>query len=375
MNPLQLDPLLPIVPLRGGAVFPGITNTISIGRRRSLAAAQAAVQKNGELLILVQHDASIEEPVEADLVPIGIIATVRDVLRAPQLGVQMLVELHRRVRFTNFTDNGEFLAGNYEELSLTDSKDQALFAKAVAHVEQYAEILGEVNRQVMSAMRNKESCGKLADYLGGLLSLPFDLEVELLQNPDGISRLNMVQQFLEKEIRIAEIRQSIQQDARESADKAQRDYLLREQMRSIRKELGEDEDNLIEELRKKIEDAGMPEEVHTRATEELKRLERQGQQSAEASVIRTYLEWLIEIPWNDTTEDNLDTKHVREVLDEDHYGLDDVKERIIEYVAVRKLAGPQMKGAIINLNGPPGVGKTSIATSVARAMGRKNDSH
>ncbi len=371
MTGTNQTPQLPIVPLRGGAVFPGITTTISIGRRNSLAAAQAAVQDGGKLLILVQYDSSVEEPGVEDVAPIGILATVRDVLRAPQLGVQMLVELHRRVSLTSFSADGDYLSGDFEELDRVDENDPSMVAKAIAYIEQYAEILGEVNRQVMNVLRGKETAGELADYLSGLLSLPFELELDLLQNLNGKARLQIVQDFLEKEIQIAEIRQSIQKNARESADKAQREYLLREQMRSIRKELGEDEDNLFEELRNKIEDAGMPEEVHTRATEELKRLERQGQQSAEASVIRTYLEWLIEIPWNDLTEDNLDTNHVREVLDEDHYGLKDVKDRIVEYVAVRKLAGPKMKGAIINLNGPPGVGKTSIATSVARALERK----
>jgi ATP-dependent Lon protease len=151
----------------------------------------------------------------------------------------------------------------------------------------------------------------------------------------------------------------------------QRDFLLREQMKVIRKELGEEGDSLFDELRRKIAEADMPEVVEKRALDELSRLEQQGQHAAEASVIRTYLEWLVELPWSALTEDNLDIAHVRQVLDEDHYGLDDVKDRIVEYVAVRKLTQNKMKGAIINLNGPPGVGKTSIATSVARAMGRK----
>ncbi|GAB4158222.1 MAG: endopeptidase La [Candidatus Promineifilaceae bacterium] len=364
--------LVPIVPLRGGALFPGVTTTISIGRRSSLAAAQAATQDDGQILILVQYSADVEDPDMADLVPVGVLANVRDVMRAPQVGVQMLAELQRRVRLVDITSSEPYLAGIYAEI--TDARDTAdleLMAQAIAHLEQYAELLGEVNRQVLSAMRTKRTSGELADYLAGLLNLPFELQLQLLTNTNGTERLQMMLTHLMQEIRIAEVKHSIQQDARQSADKAQRDYMLREQMKSIRKELGEDEENLIEELRSKIEDAHMPEEVHKRAMEELKRLERQGQHSAEASVIRTYLEWMIEIPWNTLTEDNMNTDHVRQVLDEDHYGLEDVKDRIVEYVAVRKLAGPNMKGAIINLNGPPGVGKTSIATSVARAMGRK----
>ena len=362
---------VPAVPLRGGAVFPGTTTTISIGRRTSLSAAQAAAAGDGKVLILVQYDAEIEDPVENDVVPIGILARVRDVLRAPQIGVQMLVELQERVRFTGFVPNEDFLVANYEPVVEDDNRDQTQLAEAIAYLEQFAEILGEMNRQVMAALRSKGSAGSLADYLAGLLTLPFELELDLLRDLDGASRLAKVREHLEREIQIAEIRQHIQQDARESAEGAQREFLLREQMRSIRKELGEDDDSLADELEARIEDAGMPEEVHKRAISELRRMERIGNNNAESSVIRTYLEWLVEIPWNVLTEDNLDTEHVRNVLDEDHYGLEDVKDRIVEYVAVRKLAGPEMKGAIINLNGPPGVGKTSIATSVARAMGRK----
>ncbi|MCP4424126.1 MAG: endopeptidase La [Chloroflexi bacterium] len=363
---------IPAVPLRGGAVFPGITTTISIGRRRSLAAAQAAVEQGGELLILVQYDAEVELPDKDDLAPIGVLATVRDILRAPHVGVQMLVELQRRVEFIGLGATEPYLMGQYIDLQETAGlKDETAVVQTIAYLEQYADTLGESNQQVMATTRSKRTSGELADYVAGLLNLPFDLELDLLKTVNGGERLNLVLDYLKNELKIAKVRQKIQTDARESAEKAQRDYMLREQMKAIRKELGEGSSDLIEELRQKIEAAEMPDEVNERALDELKRLEYQGQQSAEASVIRTYLEWLVELPWNKLTEDNLDVVHVREVLDEDHYGLDDVKDRIVEYVAVRKLAGTKMKGAIINLNGPPGVGKTSIATSVARAIGRK----
>ena len=363
---------VPIVPLRGGAIFPGITTTISIGRRRSLAAAQAALERGGELLILVQYDAEIERPKKKDLAPIGVLATVRDVLRAPQMGVQMLVELHRRVQFVSLDVTDPHLAGQYEEISdITDFEDHEAMFAAIAYLEQYADSLGEANQQIMSATRTKTTAGELADYISGLLNMPFELELELLVEGNGRIRLQKVVEFLEKEVRILEVRNKIQQDARDGADKAQRDFLLREQMKAIRKELGDESENLPDELRRKIEDAQMPEKVQERALKELVRLEYQGPQAAEANVIRTYLEWMVELPWSQQTEDNLDIHHVREVLDADHYGLEDVKDRIVEYVAVRKLAGTKMRGAIINLQGPPGVGKTSIATSVARAMGRE----
>lgn len=369
---IQTTHPIPIVPLRGGAVYPGITTTITVGRRRSLAAARAALQEDGYILIGIQYNSELEEPTQHDLVPIVVLAHVRDVIQTPQIGVQILVELQKRVRLVQLVEDDPYLAGIYETISEeTDVASPELMANSIAYVEKYAELLGEVNQQVMNALRGKPTCGQLADYITGLLNLSFEMQLELLTDTNGVSRLRKVRDHLKQEIRIAEVKNKIQQEARQSTDKAQREYILREQMKSIRKELGEEEENSGDELRQKIENAGMPEIVHKRAKEELKRLERQGPQSAEASVIRTYLEWLIEIPWNSLTEDNLDPQHVREVLNEDHYGLEDVKDRIVEYVAVRKLAGANMKGAIINLNGPPGVGKTSIATSVARAMGRK----
>lgn len=363
---------LPIVPLRGGVVFPGVTTTISVGRRRSLAAAQAAVKGDGYIMILVQFDREVERPGVDDLTPVGVLAKVRDILRTTHMGVQMLVDLERRVNFESLTAEDPYLMGTYSEIEdTTDATLADMMAEAIAYLEQYAEMLGEVNQQVLATLRSKETAGDLADYLSGLLNMPLDLEIDLLNSPHGVERLTKVRDYLEKELRIAEVRSKIQQDAQEGANQAQREFLLREQMKAIQKELGEDSANVADDLRTKIKDAEMPEKVEERAISELNRLEQVGNHSAEASVIRTYLEWLVELPWNKATEDNLDITHVREVLDNDHFGLEDVKDRIVEYVAVRKLAGNKMKGAIINLNGPPGVGKTSIATSVARAMGRE----
>ncbi len=363
---------LPAVPLRGGAVFPGITTTISIGRPRSLAAVHAAVEGNGRLLILTQYDASRELPGDGDLAPIAILATVHDVLRIPNNSAQMLVELNERVALEQLEQHDPYLIASYTELDgIIDDEEPSPRHHAIAYLEQYAEALGETNQQVLANTRAKRTAGDLADYIAGLLNLPFEMELDLLTNLDGRVRLSLIIEYLKEEISIAYVRNDIQAEARDSADEAQKEYMLREQMKAIRKELGEGGEGLIEELRTKIKAAEMPEEVHERAMEELKRLDYQGSQSGESSVIRTYLEWLIELPWNVSSEDNLDVVHAHAILDEDHYGLDDVKERIVEYIAVRKLAGDEMRGAIINLNGPPGVGKTSIASSVARAMGRE----
>jgi ATP-dependent Lon protease len=367
---------IPIVPLRGGAVFPGVTTPVAIGRRRSLLAAQAAVQDKGHILILIQHNSDIEEPTEKDLVAIGVLATVRDIVRTPQMGnVQMLVELRQRVLFVGMANSEPYMTGYYTTLEEeeSDTADPQLLASGIAYLEKYAEAMGEANQQVLATARTRTTAGHLADYLAGLLNLPFELEINLLTNLDGGQRLELVREHLQKELQILQVRNSIEGEAREGANRAQREFLLREQMKAIRKELGEEEEegDTADDLRTQIKAAGMPEDIEAKALKELKRLNQQAPQSAEAGVIRTYLETLLDLPWTAETEDLLDLDHVRAVLDEDHYGLDDVKERIVEYVAVRKLAGKEMRGAIINLNGPPGVGKTSIAASIARAMGRK----
>lgn len=368
----NISKYIPIVPLRGGAVFPGLTTTITVGRRRSLAAAQAALEQGGELLIVVQYKAEVENPEYKDLASIGVLATIRDILRTPHAGVQILVELHKRVEFSELGQQEPYLTGSYLELiDINDAIDAEMINETLAYLELYAEAMGETNQHAIVNARSKETNGELADYVAGMLNIPFETELELLTSADGTVRLEIILVFLQQELRITEIRNKIRQDARDGADKAQREFLLREQMKAIRKELGQDGEDVPESMRDKIESAGMPEKVQERALSELSRLDYQGPQSAEASVIRTYLEWLTELPWDKETDDNLETDHVRAVLDEDHYGLDDVKDRIVEYVAVRKLAGNKMKGAIINLNGPPGVGKTSIATSVARAIGRQ----
>ena len=266
MTELNDTKAIPIVPLRGGVVFPGVTTTISIGRRRSLAAAQAANQAGGEILILVQYNSEIESPAEEELVPIGILASVRDVLRTSHLGVQMLVELQRRVHFDGFADSEPFLTGTYKELQdISDDRAEDLMAEAIAYLEQYAETLGELNRQVLASLRSYETAGELADYLAGILNVPFEVEIELLMSVHGVERLSMVRDYLEQELRIAEVRTKIQQEAQEGASQAQREYLLREQMKAIQKELGEDDADIADELRQKIADSGMPQEVETKA--------------------------------------------------------------------------------------------------------------
>ncbi|MEM8860596.1 MAG: LON peptidase substrate-binding domain-containing protein, partial [Chloroflexota bacterium] len=261
--------IIPVVPIRGGAVFPGVTTTISIGRRRSLAAAQAASRGNGQLIITVQYNADVEIPNEKDLTEIAILANVRDVLRAPHAGgVQMLVELKERVHFTGLVQTDPYLTGTYrsivKEAEEIQDSDIQLMADAIAHLETYAEAMGEINQQVLSATRSRRTVGDLADYLAGLLNLPFALEIELVGELNGAARLEKVKTFLQQEMRIAKIRSDLEGEARDGANKAQREFLLREQMKAIKRELGEDPESAADELRQKVDEAGMPEEVYER---------------------------------------------------------------------------------------------------------------
>ncbi len=286
----ELRPI-PVVPLRGGSVFPGVTTPVSIGRRSSLAAVQAAVENGGDLIVVVQRDANEENPGIEDVFPIAILATARDLIRTP-MGIQMLVELHGRVALTDLSIENEYLVGHYEAVDEDDGPDEALQLETIAYAEHYGQIIGEANEQILAVIRSKQTAGELADFIAGILSLPFELEVDLLMNLNGRERLATVLEHVRQELQIAEIRSKIQGEARDGAEKAQREYLLREQMKAIRKELGEDGEEAGDDLRQRIEDANMPEKVLERALSELKRLDYQGPQSAEASVIRTYLEWL-----------------------------------------------------------------------------------
>jgi ATP-dependent Lon protease len=263
---------IPVVPLRGGSVFPGITTTVSIGRRSSLAAVQGALERGGELLIVVQRNAEEESPGMEDVFPIGILATARDMLRTP-VGIQMLVELHRRVRVTGIERMDPFLIGRYAELEEKDAIDDALKIETIAYLEKYIELVGEQNQQVIATTRAAETAGALADFVAGLLKLPFETEADLLVDLDGLSRLVKVLEFLRQEVRIADVRSKIQQEARDGAEKAQRDFMLREQLKANRKELGDDGETGPDDLREKIEKAGMPPKVLERALSELKRLE------------------------------------------------------------------------------------------------------
>src|SRR2546421_7117504 len=352
---------LTLVPLEDVVVFPNMNLTLTVD-----------VGDDEQVLLVPRH--------EGDFAKVGTVADVVDRVRLP--GGAMGVELfgrHRGVAGAAQNGlNGELRVEVEErpDAEPVDGRTRDLEREYRAVVEELLELRGDDGR-VAQFVRSITEPGALADTAGYSPDLSFAQKVELLETLDVTDRLELSLRFQRERLTETEVRQRIRDDVRSGAEKQQREYFLRKQMESIRKELGDDEGSVIDEYRTKIEDAGMPEHVREQAEKELDRLERMGEQSAETATIRSYLDWLNAVPGSKRSDQRLDPAHAREVLDADHAGLEDVKDRIVEYVAVKKLrkernvAADKRSGAILTLIGPPGTGKTSIGESIARAMGRE----
>ena len=350
-----------LVPLEDVVVFPGMSLTLAI---------EAGDEER--VLLVPQH--------EQDFASVGTVAEIADRVRLPGGGRAVALQaLHRGVAGAAQTMPGGRLFVEVDERPdpvPVDGKTRNLEREYRALVEEILQLRGDDGR-VSAFLRSITEPGALADTSGYSPDLRYDQKVELLQTLDVTERLELALSFQRERLAELQVRQRIRDDVESGAEKQQREYFLRKQMESIRKELNEDDASVVEEYRTKIEEAGMPEHAKEQAEKELGRLERMGEQSAESSVIRTYLDWLIAVPWSEKSDEKLDPQHAREVLDADHAGLEDVKDRIVEYIAVKKLrvdrgiTEDKRSGAILTLIGPPGTGKTSIGESIARATGRK----
>jgi ATP-dependent Lon protease len=351
-----------LVPLEDIVVFPNMTVTLPID-----------TGEDERVLLVPVH--------EGDYASVGTVADVVERVRLPGgARAVALSGLHRGVAGAAHTDAEGRLRVEVDEKpdpeKIADGRVRELESEYRAIVEEILELRGDDGR-IQAFVRSITEPGALADTTGYAPDVAFEQKVELLQTIDVRERLELAVRSQRDRLAELQVRKRIREDVESGAQKQQREYILRRQMESIRKELGEDDGSVVEEYRTKIAEAGMPEDVHLQAERELDRLERIGEQSAEASVIRTYLDWLIAVPWSERSEERLDPAHARQILDEDHYGLEDVKDRIVEYLAVRKLRQDRgieedrRSGAILTLVGPPGTGKTSIGESVARALGRE----
>ena len=374
---VEIPETLPVLPVRDIVVFPYMIIPLFVGRDISVKAIDTALSSNRMILLLTQKDLSIENPATTDLYSIGTVGMIMRMLKLPDGRVKILVQGLSKAKVKKFTQSGAFFTAAIEKIE--EVKPESLSVEEEAEIWSVKEQLDKavsygktVLPDIMVVIENLDDPGRLADLVASNLGLKAEQAQEVMEIFDPIQRLRRVSEMLSREIELLIVQQKIQSEARGEIDKTQREYFLREQLKAIQKELGDIDERAeeVREFRKKIEDAKMPEKVFKEAEKQLKRLEKMHPDSAEAATIRTYLDWLVELPWAKSTKDNLDIKIAEKVLNDDHYDLEKVKERILEYLSVRKLK-EKMKGPIICFIGPPGVGKTSLGRSIARALGRE----
>jgi len=366
-----------IVPVRNLVLFPGMMAPIAIGRERSIAAAQYAIKADRAVGIVLQRNPQTQTPEGTDLSPMGTVATILRYVTTPGGTHHIICQGQERFRISAYLSGYPFLVARIERLvepsGAGDREIEARFLQLRERAVEVLELLPEVPKEMVAAVHSVEAPATLADLVAGYLDIKPEEKQQLLEEVDLRRRLDQLLAVVSHRVEVMKISREIDQRTKASVSKREREFLLREQMKAIQKELGEDEGRNsaeIAELRQQITDAGMPEEVHKQAEKELKRLERMSDGSSEYSMVRSYLDWLVELPWKTPEPDVIDVAQARRILDEDHFGLDKVKQRIVEFLAVRKL-NPTGHGPILCLVGPPGVGKTSLGQSIAKALGRK----
>ncbi len=372
---MEVYETLPIVPLRDVVVFPHMMMPFVIGRPSSTRALDHALMKDKRIFLAAQHDASIDDPRPDDIYTMGCVANVVQNLKLPDGNIKVLVEGVDRARAVEWKEDKGFYRVVVKVLPKqkeTSGEIEATMGRVVSLFEQYVKLSNNLQYDAMIAAVRVDDPGKLADTIAAHLLVGVDEKQNLLEIISPVERLNRIAGILEIEVDKLQVDRRIQSRVKKQMEKAQKEYYLNEKMKAIQKELGrkDEKGSEVDELKKKIEQSKMPKDVEEKAVQELKRLEAMPPMSAEATVSRNYLDWLIAVPWHKKTRENRDLKHAEVVLNEDHYGLEKIKDRILEFLAVRSLV-KKPKATILTFSGPPGVGKTSLAKSIARAMNRK----
>lgn len=365
---------VPLLPLRGLLVYPSMVLHLDVGREKSVQALEKAMMDDHLIFLSAQKEVSINEPAEDDIYQVGTLAKVKQMLKLPNGTIRVLVEgLYRGkvLEFFNQEDNYEVVIEEVKEEEAYDTESEALTRTLLNLFEQYIKLSKKITAETYATVADIEERGRMADIIASHLPIQIKEKQEILETIDVKKRIERLIELINNEKEVLNLEKKIGQRVKKSMERTQKEYYLREQMKAIQKELGDKEGKTgeIATLREKIEEVGMPENIKETALKELNRYEKVPTSSAESSVIRNYIEWLVTIPWEKETEDNRDIHFAEEVLDEDHYGLEKVKERVLEYLSVQQLT-KSMKGPILCLAGPPGVGKTSLARSVARSLNR-----
>ncbi|MCC6993860.1 MAG: LON peptidase substrate-binding domain-containing protein, partial [Deltaproteobacteria bacterium] len=366
---------VPLLPLRDIVVFPHMVVPLFVGREKSIAALEEAMQHDKEIFLSAQKKAKTNEPSEDDIFAVGTLGTIVQLLRLPDGTVKVLVEGKRRGRIKKFIARDEFFQVEVEELvepAETSVETEALMRSIYATFETYVKLNKRIPPEMLISVQTIDDPARLADTIGAHLSLKLADKQAILETERASARLEKLFELMQAEIEILQVEKKIRTRVKKQMEKTQKEYYLNEQMQAIQKELGERDEfkNEIQELEDKIKNKKMSKEAQSRVKKELKKLKMMSPMSAEATVVRNYIDWVLSLPWEDKTQDKLDITEAERLLDQDHYGLKKVKERILEYLEVQALV-EKVRGPILCLVGPPGVGKTSLGKSIARSTGRK----
>src|SRR5213596_968507 len=375
---IKIPDVLPVLPLKDLVIFPFIIVPLSVSREKSINAVDQALAENRVIMLTAQKDFQNEDPAEDDLYRVGTVAIIMRMLKLPDGRIRILVQGLSSARIDYFIQTAPFFKAKITRIEESATKDKSLeieaLVRAVKQNLDRAVSLGKnISPEVMVIAANLDDPARLTDLAASNLDLKLEEAQQILETIDPVERLKRVNELLTREINLLTMQQEISSAAQGEMNKSQREYFLRQQLKAIQSELGEGEEltEEVENYRKKIEEKQIPTEAREEIEKQIKRLERSHPDSAETSIIRTYHDWMTGLPWGVMSQDNLELGRARTILDEDHYDLEKIKERILEYLAVRKLRGSKMKGPILCFVGPPGVGKTSLGRSIARALDRK----
>lgn len=366
---------VPVLPLRDVVVFPHMVIPLFVGREKSIQALEKAMSSGKHILLLAQQDASEDDPGIEDIYRVGTLASVLQMLKLPDGTVKVLVEGERRVLVESFDESESYLAAviiEPEKVAIDEKEADVLMRTVLHEFEQYVKLSSKVPPEILTSLNSIDEPGRLADTIAAHLNLKINEKQEILEIVDPPARLEQIMGVMEGELDLLQVEKRIRGRVKKQMEKSQREYYLNEQMKAIQRELGDMEDapNELDELVEKVEESGMTAEAKEKADNELKKLKMMSPMSAEATVVRNYIDWLVQLPWKKRTRVRKDLEAAQLILDEDHYGLEKVKERILEYLAVQQRI-KKVKGPILCLVGPPGVGKTSLGKSIARATNRK----